>query len=122
MPPEYGEAILHLDAAYTSAVRPGSHVNVFVNGSQHADDDHHARRHRPAAYSPYALKNFSPVSTMLSKGLFSDGCRHALRAGETLSETNRFVLFDTTPLEFPNFGRIGRLPDLSRSRRRPLSG
>ena len=29
---EYGEAILHLDAAYTSAVRPGSHVNVFVNG------------------------------------------------------------------------------------------
>jgi hypothetical protein len=32
--------------------------------------------------------------------------------GETLNDTNRFVLFDTSSLDLPDFGRIGRYPDL----------
>jgi cellulose synthase operon protein B len=112
---EYGEAILHLDAAYTSAVRPGSHVNVFVNGQISTQmtitrQGDIVRRHTVRV----PLKNFkSGFNRVTIEAALMTDADARCAPGETLSETNRFVLFDTTTLEFPNFGRIGRLPDLA---------
>ncbi|MDF2687168.1 MAG: hypothetical protein K0Q80_133 [Microvirga sp.] len=112
---EYGEAVLHLDAAYTSAVRPGSHVNVFVNDMISTQmtittQGDIVRRHSVRV----PLKNFkSGLNRVTIEAALMTDADARCAPGETLSETNRFVLFDTTTLEFPNFGRIGRLPDLA---------
>ncbi|MFC5082234.1 cellulose biosynthesis cyclic di-GMP-binding regulatory protein BcsB [Microvirga arabica] len=112
---EYGEAILHLDAAYTSAVRPGSHVNVFVNGQISTQmtittQGDIVRRHTVRV----PLKNFkSGLNRITFEAALMTDADARCAPGETLSETKRFVLFDTTTLEFPKFGRIGRLPDLA---------
>ena len=111
---EYGEALLYLDTAYTAAVKPGSHVNVFVNdriSTQLVITAHGDVVRRLAIRLP--LKNFkSGLNTVsLEVGLLTDADDRCA-PGETLSETNRFVLFDTSTLEFPDFGRIGRQPDL----------
>lgn len=111
---EYGEALLYVDAAYTSAVKPGSHFDVFVNGKISTQlvittQGDIAKRH--AIRLP--LKNFkSGLNTVtVEVGLLTDADDRCA-PGETLSEANRFVLFDTSSLEFPEFGRIGREPDL----------
>ncbi|WP_414472229.1 cellulose biosynthesis cyclic di-GMP-binding regulatory protein BcsB [Microvirga sp. M2] len=111
---EYGEALLYIDAAYTTAVRPGSHVNVFVNDKISTQlvitaQGDIVKRH--AIRLP--LKHFkSGLNTVsVEVGLLADADDRCA-PGETLSETNRFVLFDTSSLEFPEFGRIGRQPDL----------
>ena len=112
---EYGEAVLHLDAAYTSAVRPGSHVNVFVNGMISTQmtittQGDIVRRHTVRV----PLKNFkSGLNRVTLEAALMTDADARCAPGETLSETKRFVLFDTTTLEFPKFGRIGRLPDLA---------
>ena len=112
---EYGEAILHLDAPYTSAVRPGSHVNVFVNGMISTQmtitsQGDIVKRHTVRV----PLKNFkSGFNRITFEAALMTDADTRCAPGETLSETKRFVLFDTTTLEFPKFGRIGRLPDLA---------
>lgn len=111
---EYGEALLSLDAAYTSAVKPGSHVNVFVNGKISTQlvitaQGDIVKRHSIRV----PLKNFKAGLNTVSveAGLLTDADERCV-PGETLSETKRFVLFDTSSLDFPEFGRIGRYPDL----------
>lgn len=111
---EYGEALLYLDAAYTAAVKPGSHVDVFVNGKISTQMTITAqgdivRRHTIRL----PLKNFKSGlnDITMEVGLLTDADDRCA-PGETLSEANRFVLFDTSSLEFPDFGRIGRQPDL----------
>ncbi len=111
---EYGEALVYLDAAYTTAVKPGSHVNIFVNdriSTQLVITAHGDVVKRHTIRLP--LKNFkSGLNTVsVEIGLLTDADERCA-PGETLSETNRFVLFDTSSLEFPEFGRIGREPDL----------
>jgi hypothetical protein len=112
---EYGETVLHLDAAYTSAVRPGSHVNVFVNGMISTQmtitsQGDIVRRHNIRV----PLKNFkSGLNQITIEAVLLTDADERCAPGETLSEANRFVLFDTTTLEFPTYGRIGRLPDLA---------
>ena len=113
---EYGEAILHLDAAYTAAVRPGSHIDVFVNGMistqmtitkqgdivrrhtirlplQELQIRHQPGHHRGGSASPM------PTSA-------------APRAKPSRSRTASFSSTPST-LEFPTYGRIGRVPDLA---------
>ncbi|WP_134499413.1 cellulose biosynthesis cyclic di-GMP-binding regulatory protein BcsB [Microvirga pakistanensis] len=111
---EYGEALLNVEAAYTSAVKPGSHVNIFVNDKISTQlvitaQGDVVKRH--AIRLP--LKHFKAGlnSVTVEVGLLTDADDRCA-PGETLSETNRFVLFDTSSLEFPEFGRIGRQPDL----------
>ena len=112
---EYGEAVLHLDTAYTSVVRPGSHVNVFVNGMISTQmtitsQGDIVRRHNIRV----PLKNFkSGLNNITIEAVLLTDADARCAPGETLSETNRFVLFDTSTLEFPTYGRIGRLPDLA---------
>jgi cellulose synthase operon protein B len=111
---EYGEALFYIDAAYTSSVMPGSHFDVFVNGKISTQlvitaQGDIVKRHTIRL----PLKNFkSGLNTVtLEVGLLTDADDRCA-PGETLSEANRFVLFDTSSLEFPEFGRIGREPDL----------
>lgn len=112
---EYGEAVLHLDTAYTSVVRPGSHVNVFVNGMISTQmtitsQGDIVRRHNVRV----PLRNFkSGLNNITIETILLTDADERCAPGETLSETNRFVLFDTSALEFPTYGRIGRLPDLA---------
>ncbi len=112
---EYGEAVLHLDTAYTSVVRPGSHVNVFVNGMISTQmtitsQGDIVRRHNVRV----PLRNFkSGLNNVTIETILLTDADERCAPGETLSETNRFVLFDTSALEFPTYGRIGRLPDLA---------
>ena len=91
------------------------HQRVRERHDQHADDDHQAGRHRPASYRSGCLSGTSnPASTTSPSRRFC--CTDAderCAPGETLSESNRFVLFDTSTLEFPTYGRIGRVPDLA---------
>jgi len=111
---EYGEALLNVEAAHTTAVKPGSHVNIFVNDKISTQlvittQGDVVKRH--AIRLP--LKHFkSGLNTVsVEVGLLTDADDRCA-PGETLSEANRFVLFDTSNLEFPEFGRIGRQPDL----------
>lgn len=111
---EYGEALLYVDAAYTSAVRPGSHIDIYVNGKISTQmtitsQGDIVKRHTIRL----PLKNFkSGINFItLEVGLLTDADNRCA-PGETLSEAKRFVLFDTSTFEFPEFGRIGLQPDL----------
>lgn len=111
---EYGEALLYIDAAYTSAVRPGSHIDVYVNDKISTQmtitvQGDVVRRHTIRV----PLKNFKSGLNFVTieVGLITDADNRCA-PGETLSEANRFVLFDTSSFEFPEFGRIGLQPDL----------
>lgn len=111
---EYGEALLYVDAAYTAAVRPGSHIDVYVNGKISTQmtitsQGDIVRRHTIRL----PLKNFKSGLNFVTVevGLITDADNRCA-PGETLSEANRFVLFDTSTFDFPDFGRIGLQPDL----------
>nr|WP_246529194.1 cellulose biosynthesis cyclic di-GMP-binding regulatory protein BcsB [Microvirga zambiensis] len=112
---EYGEAILHLDAAYTAAVRPGSHINVFVNGmistqTTITKQGDIVRRHTIRL----PLRNFKAgINQVTIEAILLTDADERCAPGETLSESNRLVLFDTSTLDFPTYGRIGRVPDLA---------
>ncbi|MDP8920023.1 MAG: cellulose biosynthesis cyclic di-GMP-binding regulatory protein BcsB [Pseudomonadota bacterium] len=112
---EYGETVLHLDAAYTSAVRPGSHVDIFVNGMIGTRMTITTQGDIVRRYTVrLPLKNFkSGLNQITVEASLLTDADERCAPGETLSETNRFVLFDTTTLEFTAYGRIGRLPDLA---------
>jgi cellulose synthase operon protein B len=112
---DYGEAALHLDAAHTSAVKPGSHVDIYVNGRIGTTMTITSRGgvfRRHLVRIP--MRNFKPGINHISlEAIILTDADERCAPGETLSETNRFVLFDSTSLDIPNFGRIGRRPDLA---------
>lgn len=112
---EYGEATLLLDAAHTSAVKPGSHFDLYVNGKISTtmavtSRSGVFRRHQIRV----PLKNFKAgINHIALEAILLTEADERCAPGETLSEVNRFVLFDSTSLDFPDFGRMGRQPDLS---------
>jgi cellulose synthase operon protein B len=112
---EYGEMILNLDAAYTSAIKPGSRVDIIVNGRISATrmftSQGNVVRQHPIRV---AMKNLRPGINYFAveTNLLTDADERCA-PGETLSEAKRFVLFDTSRLDIPEFGRIGREPDLA---------
>ncbi|MGO4706239.1 cellulose biosynthesis cyclic di-GMP-binding regulatory protein BcsB [Microvirga sp. 2MCAF38] len=112
---DYGEALLYLDAAYTPAVRPGSHIDLYVN-------DHISATMRITAKGDIfrrhpiriPMRNFRPgINDLWFEAVLMTDADDRCPPGGTLSETSRFALFDTTSFELPTFGRIGRLPDLA---------
>jgi hypothetical protein len=111
----YGEATLYLDAGHTSAVRPGSNIDVYVNDQISSTMRITSRgdifRRHPIRVP---MRNFRPGINFVSfEAVLLTDADERCPPGGTLSETSRFVLFDTTSLTLPKFGRIGRLPDLS---------
>jgi hypothetical protein len=112
---DYGEATLSLDAAHTSAVKPGSHFDIYVNDKIATTMTITSRagvfrRHEIRV----PMRNFEPgINHITLEALLLTDADERCAPGETLSETNRFVLFDSTSLNIPEFGRIGRAPDLA---------
>ncbi len=112
---DYGEALLYLDAAYTPAVQPGSHIDLYVNDRISATMRITAKgdifRRHPVRIP---MRNFKPgINIVWFEAVLLTDADDRCPPGGTLSETSRFVLFDTTNLAIPDFGRIGRLPDLA---------
>ena len=112
----YGEAVLYLDAAYAQMVKPGSHFDVYVNGRITATLALNGAR--GGIYQRFPLKlllrNFKAGvnDVVIESVLLTDSDQQCLPGG-TLPGPNRFVLFDTTEIKFPEYARIGRSPDLN---------
>lgn len=112
----YGEATLLLDAAYSPAVQPGSHIDVYVNGDMAATvpitrSGGEILRHFPV---PVTMRHFRPgVNVIAMEALLTTQADQVCAPGASASTDARFVLFDTTMLEMPAFARIARRPDLS---------
>ncbi|HZH53097.1 MAG TPA: cellulose biosynthesis cyclic di-GMP-binding regulatory protein BcsB [Microvirga sp.] len=112
---DYGEATLSLDAAYTAAVKPGSHFDVYVNGKiattmTITSRGSTFRRHEIRV----PMRSFEAgINHILLEAILLTDADDRCAPGETLSEINRFVVFDSTSFNMPDFGRIGREPDLA---------
>lgn len=112
----YGNAQLLLDAAFTAAVRPGSHVDVYVNEQIASNLPITASGgglfQRERMQIP--LRNFRPgVNRLWLEVVLDTESDARCLPGATLPAENRFVLFDSTEFSIGNFARIGRLPDLA---------
>ena len=111
----YGNANLFLDAAFTAAVRPGSHVDLYVNQQIASTLPITARggglfQHEPM-FVP--LRNFRPgINRLWLEVVLDTESDNRCLPGATLPAENRFVLFDSSEFSLGNFARIGRLPDL----------
>ncbi|MET0749062.1 MAG: cellulose biosynthesis cyclic di-GMP-binding regulatory protein BcsB, partial [Rhizobium sp.] len=112
----YGEATILLDAAYSQTVLPGSHIDVYVNGSVAStvpitNKGGGIFRHLPIRVT---LRHFRP-------GLNQIGVEAALvtsadavcAPGSTASSEPRFALFDTSEFHMPDFARVGQRPNLA---------
>ncbi|MCX5569232.1 cellulose biosynthesis cyclic di-GMP-binding regulatory protein BcsB [Kaistia nematophila] len=112
----YGEATLLLDAAYTSAVRPASHIDIYVNDQIAATT--RITRQQGGIYRQFPiqvpLRHFRPGVNRISINAMLDTAEDAVCApGGSTAGGQRFVLFDTTTFAMPNFARIGRRPNLA---------
>jgi cellulose synthase operon protein B len=112
---DYGEAALMLDAAYTPAVKPGSHFDIYVNDRISATM---TITSRSGVFRQHLirvpLKNFKAgINHVSFEAILLTDADERCAPGETLSETNRFVLFDSTSFDVPDYGRMGRQPDLA---------
>jgi len=112
----YGEARIYLDAAFTEAVRPGSHVGVTVNGFLAADlpltaPSGDILKRLPVKVS---LAHFKPgVNEVTIEALLDTAADESCLPGASAGGSPRFVLFDTTSFAMPDFARLGRWPNLS---------
>ncbi|SHF31131.1 cellulose synthase subunit [Kaistia soli DSM 19436] len=112
----YGEATLLLDAAYTSAVLPASHLDIYVNGQIAATTRIVNRtggifRHLPVQIP---FRHFHPgVNTIMIEAALNTEADLACAPGGSIAGPDRFVLFDTSEFSMPSFARIGRRPSLS---------
>ncbi len=112
----YGEASILLDAAYTSAVLPASHLDVYVNGQIAATTRIVNRtggifRHLPIQVP---FRHFHPgVNTIMIEAVLNTDADQVCAPGGSIAGSDRFVLFDTTEFSMPGFARIARRPNLA---------
>ncbi|MCY1740910.1 cellulose biosynthesis cyclic di-GMP-binding regulatory protein BcsB [Ensifer sp. SL37] len=110
----YGEAVIYLDAAYANVVKPGSRIDVYVNGniaSTMPIDSGGIIRHLPIKLT---LRHFQPGvnHVELEAVLLTQADEECLPAGEA-SRAPLFALFESSELAIPDYARIGRRPDLA---------
>ncbi|WP_420394139.1 cellulose biosynthesis cyclic di-GMP-binding regulatory protein BcsB [Acuticoccus sp.] len=112
----YGEATLLLDAAYSRTIEPSSQLTVFVNGVPSTSVSFTSSNGRRFESYPVHLgmQAFRPgINTVeLAAELDAEADRACLPGG-TVPTEDRFVLFASTRLAFPEFARIGQLPNLA---------
>jgi hypothetical protein len=112
----YGEAIVLLDAAYTSEVQPASHIDLYVNGQIAATTRIVNRtggifRHLPVQIP---FRHFRPgVNTIMIEAVLNTTADAACAPGGSIAGSDRFVLFDTSEFSMPQFARIARRPNLA---------
>ncbi|MEM9221915.1 MAG: cellulose biosynthesis cyclic di-GMP-binding regulatory protein BcsB [Pseudomonadota bacterium] len=112
----YGEATLYLDAAYSSDVEPGSRLSVLVNGELSTAISFTSSRGEVFEDFPITLpmRNFRPgVNQVAIVADLETEADRACLPGGTVPSRDRFVLFSSTELVFPEFARIGQLPNLA---------
>ncbi|WP_157961549.1 cellulose biosynthesis cyclic di-GMP-binding regulatory protein BcsB [Acuticoccus kandeliae] len=112
----YGEALLLLDAAYSSDVEPGSRLAVAVNGVLSTAISFTSSTGEVFDGFPIVLsmQSFRPGVNKIE--ILADLQTTADRAclpGGTVPARDRFALFSSTRLVFPNFARIGQVPNLA---------
>ncbi|WID95434.1 cellulose biosynthesis cyclic di-GMP-binding regulatory protein BcsB [Bosea vestrisii] len=113
----YGEATLYLDGAYSEEVLPGSgHIEIFVNGNVAATVPLNASNGGLFQQTPITvpLRHFRPgINEIWFEAVMPTRSDLACGPGATLPGKNRFALFDTTALAFPDFAKIGVSPNLA---------
>lgn len=111
----YGEAVIRLDAAYSPAVLPGSHIDIYVNGSIAStvpitSSGGGILRKLPINVT---MRHFKPgVNTIAVEALLETDEDKACAPGTTGLQTPRFALFDTSEFHMPDFARIAQVPSL----------
>ncbi|WP_244480408.1 cellulose biosynthesis cyclic di-GMP-binding regulatory protein BcsB [Rhizobium sp. Root1220] len=112
----YGEATILLDAAYTQAVLPGSHVDIYVNGNiastvPLASTGGGIFRHFPIRVT---MRHFIPgVNRISVEAILMTKEDEVCVPGTTGSTAPRFALFDTSEFHMPDFARVGQRPNLA---------
>ncbi len=112
----YGEASLLLDAAYSSQVLPGSHIDIYVNDEiastvPISNNGGGIFRHLPIKVT---MRHFKPGPNKVTiEAVLMTAQDQACAPGAPASATPRFALFDTSEIQVPDFARIGRKPDLA---------
>ncbi|MDK4738151.1 cellulose biosynthesis cyclic di-GMP-binding regulatory protein BcsB [Rhizobium sp. CNPSo 3464] len=112
----YGEATILLDAAYAKNVLPGSHVDVYVNGSIATTKPITATgggifRHLPIRVT---MRHFKPgLNTVTLEAMLLTNEDQACAPGTTSNTTPRFALFDTSQFHMPDFARVAQRPNLA---------
>jgi len=112
----YGHFEIRLDAAYAPSVLPGSGISIYVNGN--------IASNIPLNQAGGSIMNKHPVSvplrnarpglnTITIEGRFNTAEDEICAPGTTGDTDQRFVLFDTSQIVFPQLARIGRIPDLA---------
>ena len=112
----YGSAQLLLDAAYTSAVLPASHLDLYVNGQIAATTRIVNRTGGIFRQLPVQIpfRHFHPGVNMITiEAVLNTDADAACAPGGSIAGSDRFVLFDTTEFVMPNFARIARRPNLA---------
>jgi len=112
----YGEATILLDAAFAKDVRPGSRIDIYVNGSIATTKPITATgggifRQLPIRIT---MRHFKPgLNTLtLEASLLADEDLTCAPAA-TSSTTPRFALFDTSQFRMPDFARVEQRPNLA---------
>ncbi|MDH0616342.1 MULTISPECIES: cellulose biosynthesis cyclic di-GMP-binding regulatory protein BcsB [unclassified Agrobacterium] len=112
----YGEASLLLDAAYSSQVLPGSHVDIYVNDQiastvPISNNGGGIFRHLPINVT---MRHFKPGPNRVTiEAVLMTAQDQACAPGAPASTTPRFALFDTSEFHIPDYAQIGRKPDLA---------
>lgn len=112
----YGEATIYLDAAYAKNVKPGSHIDVYVNGSIATTKPITAPgggifRKLPIRVT---MRHFKPgLNTIRLEAMLLTAEDQACAPGTTADKTARFALFDTSTLHIPDFARVAQRPNLA---------
>jgi hypothetical protein len=112
----YGEAQVLLDAAYTSQVLPGSHVDVYVNGSIASTLPINTGGGGVFRKLPIdvTMRHFRPgFNLVVIEAALQTAEDTACLPGASASDTPRFALFDTSQFHIPDFARIAQTPNLA---------
>lgn len=112
----YGEAQILLDAAYSDQILPGSHIDVYVNGSIAStvpitSTSGGILRHLPIRVT---MRHFKPgVNRVEIEAVLLAKSDAACVPGSPAPVQPRFALFNSSELHMPDFARIAQLPNLS---------
>jgi hypothetical protein len=112
----YGEATILLDAAYSAAVLPGSHIDIYVNGNiastvPISNEGGGIFRHLPIKVT---LRHFKPgLNTIAIEAVLLTREDQVCAPGTSASTDPRFALFDTSVFRMPDFARVGQRPNLA---------
>lgn len=112
----YGEARILLDAAYSSDVLPGSHIDIYVNGSIAStvpitNSGGSVLRHLPIRFT---MRHFRPGPNLIElEAVLMTRADQVCSPGSTASKEPRFALFDTSEFRLGDFARIAQVPNLA---------